>query len=96
MTADHTYTSDGPYAITVYVSDTRDGLGGVGATLANVINVTSDEDITKYVANSGLVASLADRRCLAGLTAQVSVNREQGTFSRDRSSAAAVTTTRSI
>jgi YD repeat-containing protein len=79
VTADHTYAVAGPYVITVYVNDTRNRAGGVGAAFANVVTLTDDADVLRYEDGSAKIASIADRGP-AGLTDLVAVDRPKDAF----------------
>ncbi|MEL6106648.1 MAG: Ig-like domain-containing protein, partial [Planctomycetota bacterium] len=45
--ADHSYHREGPYAITVHITDVKNRNGGVAVSLANIINVKSEESIER-------------------------------------------------
>ena len=47
VVADHQYAREGPYAITIQITDTKNETGGLAVTLANVINVVNEEDIER-------------------------------------------------
>ncbi|MEO1530074.1 MAG: Ig-like domain-containing protein, partial [Planctomycetota bacterium] len=47
VVADHSYHREGPYAITVHITDTKNGNGGVAVSLANIVNVKSEESIER-------------------------------------------------
>ena len=49
IAAHHKYAREGTYVITIYVTDKKDHLGGVGTAIADVINVFSIESPAKYV-----------------------------------------------
>ncbi|PNY36630.1 hypothetical protein C2E31_12345 [Rhodopirellula baltica] len=47
VVAEHSYDREGPYAITVQITDTVHDNGGLATTLANIINVKSEENLEK-------------------------------------------------
>ena len=49
VVAEHQYDREGPYAITVQITDHKNRTGGVAVSLANIVNTVNEEDIEKIV-----------------------------------------------
>ncbi|WP_372894889.1 hypothetical protein [Stieleria sp.] len=49
VVAEHEYDREGPYAITVQITDNKNRTGGVAVSLANIVNTVNEEDIEKLV-----------------------------------------------
>ncbi|MCA9139121.1 MAG: tandem-95 repeat protein, partial [Planctomycetales bacterium] len=49
VVAEHQYDREGPYAITVQITDNNNRTGGVAVSLANIVNTVNEEDIEKLV-----------------------------------------------
>uniref|UniRef100_UPI003569E9FB hypothetical protein n=1 Tax=Stieleria sp. TaxID=2795976 RepID=UPI003569E9FB len=47
VVTEHQYLREGPYVITVLITDTKNDNGGLAVTLANVIDVTTEEEIER-------------------------------------------------
>jgi hypothetical protein len=76
VVADHTYEREGPYVITVRVADTKNQVGGIGASLAYIGNVTSEEDI-QHLADENTVSVEGG----VDLSSEVHLDRVTGQYS---------------
>jgi hypothetical protein len=86
VAGNHRYASVGPYIITVFVTDKKDKLGGIGAAYANILTTTDlFSDAAEYVDDtsgaddSTQLKSLANRGA-AGLRTFVTVDPVKNTF----------------
>ena len=76
VTGDHTYKREGPYVVTVGITDTRDDKGGFAGSLAYVFNAVDEEDIEREAEDKIIV----DGGAIAPLSTLVRVDEGAGTF----------------
>ncbi len=85
IAAHHKYAREGTYVITIYVTDKKDNLGGVGTAIANVINVVSIESPEKYVevgADGTTLTHLSSHatRGIAGIPSSITTKPTEKSF----------------
>ena len=68
VVAEHEYYREGPYAITVHITDTKNETGGVAVSLANIVNVKSEENIEHLAledSDGNAIEPMVPELCLA-------------------------------